>query len=697
MTLCSICEKLLILIFSGKYSPNREKYELERWYRFPSLDGCQLCRMMETEISKDLIEHGLARISLEGTCDVVQGFVNDVAVFTFPVEMEGAGKVQKWRFHDENLALDGLDWLTATMLTESPVPKSSIGYELNGDSQGLSMTIYQESRERKRVRLARSWIQRCHDEHYLCKPHRWLQFSPTRLIDIEASRLIETRQLSSSTVKYAAFTHCWGPEMPQAGMTKVETLDTHKHNIDFSTLPKSYRDAILVAKNLSIRYIWIDSLCIIQNSLEDWEFESAQMGLVYSHAWCTIASSSAKTCHEGIHLIRSERKPECEFIAQDSQARRVKVRLFKTQTTWETFYHSNPLNKRGWTFQERELSPRVLHFSEDQMWWECRTVRTQEDKPPEPIPPSRRRLRRIEKAVARENVRNAVVYTSGSTVIVNKDVQLRCLDNMLQLPVPTANVSILHKLVLTEARHNTWHRVIEDYSTRTFSRITDRFPALSGLASEIQAAHGGEYVAGAWRDDLLRSLLWRRDPKSVNSHTTLRRPHEYRAPSWSWAAIDEAVTYDLVTLHRSQIDKTAPTTAHISDITLVPKGSDPKGQLRGGFMYVRGKLKLFSFSNMSRDIQFHMDFDSDSDLTSPTGEFDDGSTSIAPLFLLSVFARTAMTGMQQPLLSLNVTGWALVLIMVVEEPEPVFKRVGVACDVACEWFEGVTDVKIKII
>jgi len=456
------------------------------------------------------------------------------------------------------------------------------------------MTIYKESKGRKRVRRARSWIQQCHDDHYLCKPHRWLQFSPTRLIDIKASRLIETRQLDGSAVNYVAFTHCWGPTMPEAGMTRLENLDNHKHSLSLSMLPKSYRDAILVAKGLSIQYIWIDSLCIIQNSLEDWEFESAQMGLVYSHAWCTIASSSARSCHEGMHLKRKEKEASCGFMAQDSQHRQMQVRLFETQTTWESFYQSNPLNKRGWTFQERELSPRVLHFSEDQMWWECRTVRKQEDKPPEPIPRSRRRQRRIEKAAARENVRNAVVYTNGSAAHINQAMQLRCLDNMLQLPIPTANISILQKLILTEARYNTWHSVIEDYSTRTFSRITDRFPALSGLASEIQATHGGEYVAGMWQDDLLRSLLWRRVPQSAGSHTDTRRPPDYRAPSWSWASIDIAVNYDLVTLHRSQIDKTAPTTAHISDVNLVPKGSDPKGQLRDGSIRMRGKLKMYS-------------------------------------------------------------------------------------------------------
>ena len=160
---------------------------------------------------------------------------------------------------------------------------------------------------------------------------------------------------------------------------------------------------------------------------------------------------------------------------------------------------------------------------------------------------------------ARKNkVYDTTIFTG---LMVNQVVQLRCLDNMLMASTPLMGPNMLRELIVTEARYNTWHKVVQDYSTRKFTRITDRFPALSGLASEMQAAYGGEYAAGAWQDDLLRSLLWRRDLKSMLTHTPLCRLSEYRAPLLLWGAIGEAISHGLVTLNRSQIDRLRPTTA----------------------------------------------------------------------------------------------------------------------------------------
>ena len=118
-------------MFSGKYSPNLEKHEVERWYRFPAPSDCQLCRMMEAEISKDLIENGFARISLEGTCDVIQGFVNDVEVFTYPVEMERSDKEQNLLCDPKNPSSNHFDWLTAYVLPDSSISEASVPVEGN--------------------------------------------------------------------------------------------------------------------------------------------------------------------------------------------------------------------------------------------------------------------------------------------------------------------------------------------------------------------------------------------------------------------------------------------------------------------------------------------------------------------------------------------------------------------------------------
>jgi Heterokaryon incompatibility protein (HET) len=527
--------------------------------------------------------------------------------------------------------------------------------------------------------------------HPLCNSSARSYF-PTRLIDVRRGKLIDTKQ-QPGPFQYAALTHCWGPNMPEPGMTKTRTLLSHMKSIKLPELPKSFRDALIITRSLGIPYIWIDSLCIIQDSIEDWENESAQMGLVYSHAWCTIAASSAKSCHDGIHLFREDRLCSCDIILYSDQGSRLQVSISQTPPTWKKFFENNPLNKRGWTFQERELSPRILHFSADQMWWECRSVRDQEDPAlegdniNEPAMSIRykREMMKLQEGIVRAEADYAKLTkarvdkdpdpTIFTGLVVNQAVQLRCLDNMLMACTSFTSRAMPLELFVTEARYNTWHKVVQDYSARTFTTITDRFPALSGLASEMQATHGGEYVAGMWRDDLLRSLLWRRDLKSMHStlmHAPHRRPSEYRAPSWSWAAIDQAINYDLITLNRPQIDRLRPTTAHIENVSLVPAGSDPNGRLKGGSMMIRGKLKLYTSSNLSRSMVFYFDF---------RGEVED-----TPVYLLSLFESWFKDG----------STLALALVMI-EDPVPVFRRVGVVSNALSEWFADAMDVKIPII
>ena len=136
--------------------------------------------------------------------------------------------------------------------------------------------------------------------------------------------------------------------------------------IDISTLPRNFQDAILVTRKLGIQYIWIDSLCIIQDDLRDWEKEAKLMEQVFSSAYCTIAASSAKDSTVGFLSAREPapfvRVPytskSCLFVceAMDDFHRDVGV---------------GELNTRAWVLQERALSRRTLHFTKTQTYWEC--------------------------------------------------------------------------------------------------------------------------------------------------------------------------------------------------------------------------------------------------------------------------------------------------------------------------------------
>ncbi|CZR64467.1 uncharacterized protein PAC_14365 [Phialocephala subalpina] len=726
MSLCQNCHAVVRSFYSPSESDERQMVALEqslsdevlsgrdsfiqeglaRWYCFSGSVECELCSMIKAEISQEMLEYGQALISFNGSPSKLKGWIKSELAFSFPVHVANIENDD----HD-TITRHGLQYVSSGSHT---LPKlrnddSSLrgGEERlrpsenkNGKSSTipvswLLMTIttigYLRDEDKKRVDPARTWIQDCHMIHPSCNSSARSYF-PTRLIDVKQGKLVDTQQ-QPGPFQYAALTHCWGPNMPESGMTKTRTLSSHMKSIELPELPKSFRDALVITRSLDIPYIWIDSLCIIQDSREDWENESAQMGLVYSHAWCTIAASSAKSCHHGIHLFREDRLYSCDVILDGDQGSRVRVSISQPPPTWETFFNNNPLNTRGWTFQERELSPRILHFSADQMWWECRSIRDQEDPAleddniNEPATSIRRKteLMRLQEQLARAEAdyarfakvrinkdHDATIFTG---LIVNQVVQLRCLDNMLMASTPLTSPAMLQELIITEARYNTWLKVVQDYSARIFTVITDRFPALSGLASEMQATHGGEYVAGVWRDDMLRSLLWRRDLKSMHStsmHTPHRRPSEYRAPSWSWAAIDQAISYDLVTINRLQIDRLRPTTAHIENVSLVPAGSDPKGRLKGGSMLIRGKLKLYTPSSVSRSMVFHFDF---------RDEVED-----IPVYLLSLFESWFKDSLTL----------ALALVMI-EDPVPVFRRIGVVSDVLSEWFIDAMDVKIPII
>lgn len=141
-----------------------------------------------------------------------------------------------------------------------------------------------------------------------CDPLRTPGFSPTRLLDLGAwessnsIRFVETSRLTStSAVRYAALSYCWGPKKDAALQlrTTAETLESHMDRIHADSLTPVIRDAVEAALALSLHYLWIDALCIIQEDHQDWARESERMDLVYINAHCTICTLASSTCLKG--------------------------------------------------------------------------------------------------------------------------------------------------------------------------------------------------------------------------------------------------------------------------------------------------------------------------------------------------------------------------------------------------------------
>ena len=223
--------------------------------------------------------------------------------------------------------------------------------------------------------LIKWWIDDCDLNHKLCSFRRELSTSwlPSRLIFLgdgynEFPRLCFREEILHGK-RYNTLSHRWGTNMFRLLSNNIESL---KKILPLDKLPATYIDAMEISRKMGIEYIWIDSLCIIQDSGQDWRLESAAMGLVYKNAWCSIAATACQQA--GILINRPPIASRCT-IKPNSNSPRIAAgtyNLFLLENdTWSNGISDSPLSKRGWVTQERLLSPRIIHFGERQMFWEC--------------------------------------------------------------------------------------------------------------------------------------------------------------------------------------------------------------------------------------------------------------------------------------------------------------------------------------
>lgn len=239
----------------------------------------------------------------------------------------------------------------------------------------LGLPLLPEEGSPEQFALLNSLIRKC-DETHDCmavqKHSESLAKLPTRLIDVgredaEPIRLVQTSQESSAKGPYIALSHCWGSlSREQRFCTYADNIAQRKAHIAYDALPPSFRDAVRVTRALGIRYLWIDSLCIVQDDPDDWCVEAGRMEDVFSQAYCTIAASSAVSSLIG-------------FL--DHRRRREAIKL--TTPGGEPFYlaeefddfradvENSVLSSRGWVLQERVLSRRTIYFTSTQVYWEC--------------------------------------------------------------------------------------------------------------------------------------------------------------------------------------------------------------------------------------------------------------------------------------------------------------------------------------
>jgi len=227
------------------------------------------------------------------------------------------------------------------------------------------------------ISLVRSWMVHCSTNHRSCHRHPSTYYPP-RLLDVrhEQVRLIVPKEMDSFTDTYATLSHCWGARPTFLKLTSTNMGELCQ-GISLGQLPQNFSDAIDLCRRLGLAYLWIDSLCIIQEgdgSVEDWLYHVTEMRHIYQEATINIAASRAANAETGMYVERSSHHLKLSVIRSHGTGKvssGLYLLLEHKMAEYEGSWHKSPLNCRGWVFQERLLSPRSVYFAEEQVHWEC--------------------------------------------------------------------------------------------------------------------------------------------------------------------------------------------------------------------------------------------------------------------------------------------------------------------------------------
>lgn len=432
--------------------------------------------------------------------------------------------------------------------------------------------------------------------------------------------------------RYVTLSHCWGQHRPvvlvHANKARL------KEGIKLGDLPDTYKEAIQFASRMEeVGWIWIDSLCIIQDDEKDWNQEASDMHRVYRESFLNISATASRDSTMGLYshervpytlwedevnikvdgingfkhrpVVSSSGdtaaicSPTADITATTTRSMAnsggVRRCILVDASYWDDLVSHAPVNVRAWVLQERLLAPRVLHFCSGQIAWECGEFEESEGYP-----------------------RGVQIYTLREDRIVPKpinkgiqpDVQGRELriNRLRGKPEPDPHLigRGLYELEL-------WSQIVEDYSKLGLTKAKDKLVALAGIAeymaTEVIGTHTqpASYCAGLWNKYLASQFLWRIEPSFRVADRTFqhlsRRPRDddgnlvYRAPSFSWASVDaqagQGVTYGEITDQGLliQVDSSEDSVSIRSR-----EGGSQYGEVLGGHILLWGHLRKATLS-----------------------------------------------------------------------------------------------------
>ncbi|KAK0912110.1 hypothetical protein LTR02_002983 [Friedmanniomyces endolithicus] len=318
--------------------------------------------------------------------------------------------------------------------------------------------------------------------------HSWLKTCQTSHDEFREARLDEYQP----GVLYISLSHRWGS--PKQLLLKSTNRTDLRQSIPVAGLKKSIQDAITLVQRFGISYLWVDTLCILQDDPQDLAREIADMHNIYSNAVCNIAASDAEKDDEGCFVHRDPAlvtQYRVHLIVDPSGGAR--HLLHRGWQPVSDTVDGSVLASRGWVFQERLLSRRLLHCTKQGLVWECFDTEASEMFPDGQLERLGHPHSRLKAALVKEE---PSIYGSN---FLNED----------------------------------WPTIVQYYTVCNLTYSEDKLKALAGISAMIREVTDDEYIAGFWKSRLLWSLCWVPMTLTPRRFPSASSP----APSWSWASV----------------------------------------------------------------------------------------------------------------------------------------------------------------
>ncbi|KAK8848965.1 HET-domain-containing protein [Apiospora arundinis] len=399
-------------------------------------------------------------------------------------------------------------------------------------------------------KYVRDRLENCARTHSDCQnPNSWV---PTRLLEVMTTgsatqlRVVFTENWAKKP-RYISLSHQWGPNPSKTIQLTRETYRAYQGRVPMENLPRKYLDAIQAARQLGVQYLWIDSLCIIQDDEMDWERESAQMHRVYRYGFCNLSAASARPENdEGLFYDRDAVwvKPHV-IIPRNNNTDNMKsleITQYEFDNEWFARLDREPLYGRGWVCQERLLSTRNVSFARHLVYFECAS-----------------------------EISSDVSGGSGGWGRGDSMRSKRSDEKLFSLRTLGMSESSMPPQMA-------WQQIVEFYSTCKLTVPTDKLVAIGGIARAFHERTGSKYVAGLWTDSLLQGLAWQRFWPGLRRSPRVKYS-EYIAPSWSWMSHNGPVAHAPVYERHAY--------AECDEVSTVPYGTDSFGRIRSGTLRLR--------------------------------------------------------------------------------------------------------------